>query len=77
MNYELTNGGLFLLGVTMRTRMLPVEAVQAPDDYLKMDNEAELNAWLEAVDLQKLLQNLRQAGVPEELMELVEWYLTA
>lgn len=77
MNYELTNGGLFLLGVTMRTRMLPAEAVQVPDDYLKMDNEAELNAWLEAVDLQKLLQNLRQAGVPEELMELVEWYLTA
>lgn len=77
MDFELSNGGIFLLGMNMRTKVLQAETVTVPTDYLKLDNEADVNAWVEAIDMQKLLQNLRQAGVPEELVAVLEWYLSA
>lgn len=72
---QLLEGEKLLLGVTTSTKILETEAVQIPTEYVDPSNEEELGAWLSAIDLNKVLENLRQAGVPAELVDMMGMYL--
>lgn len=72
---KLYDGSKFLLGITMRTKVLPAENIQLPTNFVNAQKEEDLMTWVGALDLQKLLQNLRQAGAPAELVDMLELYL--
>ena len=72
---ELYYGETYILGFAIRTKVLPAENIQCPKDFVEAENEADMMAWVDSLDLQKLLQNIRQAGVQEELVEALEMYL--
>jgi hypothetical protein len=69
---KLYDGSKFVLGVTMRTKTLPAEKIQLPTSYVDAQKQEELMNWVSALDLDKLMQNLRQAGVPDELVDTLE-----
>lgn len=69
---KLYDGSKFMLGVTMRTKTLPAEKIQLPTSYVDAQKQEELMNWVSALDLDKLMQNLRQAGVPDELVDTLE-----
>lgn len=70
--YKLYDGSKFMLGVTMRTKTLPAEKIQLPTSYVDAQKQEELMDWVSDLDLEKLMQNLRQAGVPEELLDTLK-----
>ena len=69
---KLYDGSKFMLGITMRTKTLPAEKIQLPTSYVDAQKQEELMNWVSALDLDKLMQNLRQAGVPDELVDTLE-----
>ena len=61
----------------LRTKELPAENIQIPTNVVKMETEEDLLGWASAIDFAKLLQNLRQAGAPAEVLDLLEANLPA
>lgn len=76
-NIELYNGSVFMLRIMLRTKELPAENIQIPTNVVKMETEEDLLGWASAIDFAKLLQNLRQAGAPAEVLDLLEANLPA
>lgn len=72
---RLYNGSTSLLGISIRTKQLPGEAITRPTNCVTVEDGDDLIAWANAIDLQKLLQNLRQAGVPAALVDMLEMQL--
>lgn len=70
--FKLYEGSEFTLGITMRSKKLPAEKIQLPTNVVKVEKEEDLMNWVSGLDLEKLMQNLRQAGVPEALVAMLQ-----
>ena len=45
--------------------------VEMPEDYIGVDSEQDLQAWLESVNAEALLQKLENAGIPKQWLEKI------
>lgn len=70
--YNLYSGSAFIVGISVRSRIVAAGEIRVPADYADLTKNDELQQWIGDADFQKVLQNLRKAGVPEELVAMLE-----
>lgn len=63
-------GGL-LFGVQMAVNALSGK-VSLPNDYIDVNNSSALQDWVAGISFDKVLRNLRSAGVSSELVDMLE-----
>ncbi len=50
--------------------------IELPSDYVDINNSAAMQQWANNMDLNAVLANLRAAGVPSELMDMLDQLIT-
>ena len=65
---------------TLKLQSVPGSEAETPsvgslDTVYDLESEEDLNAYLSELSFDALLENLRQAGVPEELLQIAGQYL--
>lgn len=70
--YNLYSGSALIAGIFVSSKVVPAEKIQVPENYADASDTAQMQQWAANADLEKILQNLRKAGVPEELVEMLE-----
>ncbi len=73
--WKLYDGGVLKLGVLMSTKKLPAETITVPTEYVDAQEETAIYEWANGIDLNKVLDNLTQAGAPKELVDMLRIYL--
>lgn len=66
----LCNGSKSLLGIKLETAFTD-EKVSVPEADKVVDMD-EIDQWLESVDISELVNNLKKAGFPSELLDMLE-----
>lgn len=69
---NLYSGSAFILGISINTKVVSAQSIQIPTDYANTENQEDMAAWLDAISLTQVLENLRAAGVPAELVDMLE-----
>ena len=72
MQFNLYSGSAFILGVSMQTQTVPASQVNVPSQYVDVTDSQKLQQWSQSLQYTAVLQNLRDAGVPEELIAILE-----
>ena len=49
----------------------PAETITVPENGINADDEAQMEAWVNGIDLQKVWDNLTDAGFPEDLLTMI------
>ena len=72
-SFNLYNGDKLMVGLSMLTKMIANGSVKAPTNYIDPTKDPDaFEGWVEGMNFDKLLSNLRKAGVPDSLVELIE-----
>lgn len=61
-----------LVGLDVKVKEATAGAIEMPSDAVDVNDSQALQNWLSAMDLQALLDNLQAAGVPGELIEMLQ-----
>lgn len=69
--FSLLLGSMEFLSLETTTNMLPAKEVTAPENSIELTGEQELQAFIASFDIQKVLDNLVEAGFPNDLMILI------
>lgn len=69
---SLMTGKSKLLALTVTGQQTESTAITVPSDAVDMNDEQSASAWLESIDIETLLQNLKSAGVPQEYVDAFE-----
>lgn len=67
----LTNDVL-IVGIGIGTSTGKADDIQIPSQYIDPTDQEELMKWVEGFNFDEILDNMRDAGVPEELVALAE-----
>ena len=62
------------MGITiaLNTKTISAGNIKVPTDYVNMDDSYAMQNWVASVNFSKLLSNLRNAGVPSALVDMLE-----
>ena len=72
-SFNLYNGDKLMVGLSMLTKMIANGSVKAPTNYIDPTKDPDaFEGWVEGMNFDKLLSNLRKAGVPDSLVEMIE-----
>ena len=69
---NLYSGSAFIVGVSLQTETMSAGGIVLPSQYVDMTDANQLQQWSENIQYATVLQNLRNAGVPEELVAILE-----
>lgn len=64
-----------LFGLTVDSATAGQKTVALPEEIIEVEDQYDLLGWLGEVKFDTLLNNLKEAGIPEELTGLLEMYL--
>lgn len=65
-------GGQSLFTITLSGKQSDAQSISIPSSYVDIEDAEALDAWLDALDFEGLLNKLRSAGVPEEFISMIE-----
>jgi hypothetical protein len=69
---KLTGDDALILGVAVKAGQKAAATIQAPSDAVDVTDYLELMGWVTKLDLDTVINNLRTAGVPDDLVGIVE-----
>ena len=72
LNVVLYSGDMILFRIDTATKLLEPTEITVPKDYIDGTNEEAMAQWMQNMDLEALLNNLKEADVPEELIQMLE-----
>lgn len=72
MAVNLYNGSSLLVGLAFNTKTTDDANVNAPNDYTDITDSTALSFWVMGMDFDNILDNLDDAGVPDELLDMLE-----
>lgn len=65
------NGSELLFSVKLSTRQIS-GSISVPSDYADANDSQQMQEWVGGLSFDRIISNLRSAGVPSELMDLLE-----
>ena len=68
----LYNGEMLFFRVDLSAKTLSGGNVRVPSNYVDAEDEDAVMEWVSAMDFDKILRNLRSAGVSSELVDMLE-----
>ena len=68
----LYNGEMLFFRVDLSTKALSGGNVRVPSNYVDVEDEDAVMEWVSDMDFDKILRNLRSAGVSSELVDMLE-----
>lgn len=71
MHVNLYNADGLIVGIKMVTQMLS-GSIKVPGSYADMEDSTAAQDWISGMSFDQILRNLRSAGVPSELTDLLE-----
>lgn len=63
---------VLMIGISMSSRTASSDDISVPESYTDASDSAQMEAWLEGVSLEAMLENLRSAGVPSDVVDLLK-----
>ena len=69
---NLLSNEALVVGIAMSTKTSSGGTIQKPSQTIDFNNQYQLQSWVESMDFDKLIRNLRNAGVPGELLDMLE-----
>lgn len=63
---------ILFFGIAMSSKTTSGGKIKVPADYVKADDSDAAQAWLENAEFANVLSNLKSAGVPTKLVDLLE-----
>ena len=72
LNVVLYSGDMILFRIDAAIKLLEPTEITVPKDYIDGTNEEAMAQWAQNMDLEFLLNNLKEADVPEELIQMLE-----
>lgn len=72
MAVNIYDGDTFLFGIALSYKLTSGGNIQVPNKYVNAENSNEMSQWLEGLEIDGVLNNLKSAGVPNALMEMLE-----
>lgn len=63
---------VLMIGISMSSRTASSDDISVPESYADASDSAQMEAWLEGVSLEAMLENLRSAGVPSDVADLLK-----
>lgn len=64
-------GSSTFITIESNSEKKPAEAITVPVAGVNAEDDAQMEAWVNSIDVQKILSNLVDAGFPQELMTLI------
>ena len=64
-------GSSTFITIESNSEKKPAEAITVPVAGVHAEDDAQMEAWVNSIDVQKILSNLVDAGFPQELMTLI------
>lgn len=68
---KLLGNDALIVGVSVKMKESAGGKIEVPSDYVNANNPAAMQQWLNGMDMNALLNNLKTAGVPAELIEML------
>ncbi len=62
----------FLFGITLSYKLTSGSNIKVPSNYVDANSSSQMSDWVESLDLDGVLNNLKSAGVPKELLDMLE-----
>ncbi len=69
---NLLSNDALVVGIAMGAKSSSGTSIQKPSQTVDVTDPYQLQAWAESMDFDKLIQNLRKAGVPSQLLDMLE-----
>ena len=69
---NLLSNEALVVGIAMGSKTTSGSSVQKPSQTIDFTNQYELQNWVTSMDFDQLIQNLRKAGVPSKLLDMLE-----
>lgn len=63
---------VLMIGISMSSRTVSSDDIFVPESYADASDSVQMEAWLEGVSLEAMLENLRSAGVPSDVADLLK-----
>ena len=63
-------GNKTLIGLELDVKEKASTAIQPPDKFVSADDQSNLQSWSESLNLNKVLENLKKAGIPDSFFEI-------
>ncbi len=70
------SGGELFAGITVTGEEVKAENITVPSGD-KVYDETKANEWAQSLDASKIFENLKNAGIPQEFIDLIEMMLTS
>ena len=62
------------LGISVEYEKNESTKIDLPSDYVYIDNPSDTAEWVMNINPDKLINNMKSAGVPEEIVKYFEYY---
>ena len=69
---NLLSNETLVVGIAMSAKTSSGSDIQKPTETIDFTNQYQLQSWVQSMDFNKLFQNMRNAGVPGELVDMLE-----
>ena len=71
--FNLYNGEKLMLGLSILTKMISNSSINVPTQFIDPTKDPEaMEQWLSNADFDQVISNLRKAGVPQALLDMIE-----
>lgn len=64
-------GSMEFISIEANSAMKPAETITAPENGVNAADDTQMEAWVNNIDLQKVWDNLVEAGFPEDLLTMI------
>lgn len=74
---NLMSASTLLLGISLKETQSNGPSISKPSDVVDATDSTQMQQWAENLDLDKLFDNLKKAGVPADLIDMIEESINA
>jgi hypothetical protein len=68
---NLYSGDMFLVGIATKNKILKNADIKVPTEYTEIADEEAMMTWVSKMDFEALLENLEEAGIPNEMIQML------
>ena len=69
---NLYSGDMFIAGIATKNKILKNADIKVPTEYTEIADEEAMMTWVSKMDFEALLENLEEAGIPNEMIQMLE-----
>jgi hypothetical protein len=68
---NLYSGDMFIAGIATKNKILKNADIKVPTEYTEIADEEAMMTWVSKMDFEALLENLEEAGIPSEMIQML------